>query len=157
MVTPDGYVYARIEKAWYGLKEAGFLANQTIVGLLKKHGYYQAKHTKGLFRHKTRDISFTLIVDDLGIKYTDEADVKHLLASLEEVYTMTLDMDGKKYIGLDFDWDYDERTVTLSMDGYVIEALTELKHIASKQHFYGPSKMERPNYGAKVQYVKEDT
>ena len=43
------------------------------------------------------------------------------------------------------------------MDGYVIEALSELKHIASKQHFYSPSKMERPDYGAKVQYVKEDT
>ena len=74
MVTTDGYVYARIEKAWYGLKEAGFLSNQTIVKLLKKHGFHQAKHTQGFFKHETRDISFTLVVDDLGIKYTDKAD-----------------------------------------------------------------------------------
>ena len=81
----------------------------------------------------------------------------HLIASLEEVYTMTLDMEGKKYIGLDLDWDYIARTVTLSMDGYVIEALAELKHLTPKQHYHGPSKMERPDYGAKIQYVKEDT
>ena len=97
------------------------------------------------------------MVDDLGIKYTNKDDVDHLIASLEEVYTMTLDMEGKKYIGLDLDWDYIARTVTLSMDGYVIEALAELKHLAPKQHYYGPSKMERPDYGAKIQYVKEDT
>ena len=52
LVTSGGYVYARIGKAWYGLKESGFLANQTIVNLLKKHGYHQAKHTKGLFNMK---------------------------------------------------------------------------------------------------------
>ena len=56
--------------------------------------YHQAKCTQGLFKHETRDISFTLVVDDLGIKHTDKADVDHLIASLEEVYTMTLDMDG---------------------------------------------------------------
>ena len=34
MVTADGYVYARIGRAWYGIKEAGFLSIQTIVKLL---------------------------------------------------------------------------------------------------------------------------
>ena len=33
------------------------------------------------------------------------------------VYTMTLDMEVKKYFRLDLDWDYEARTVTLSMDG----------------------------------------
>ena len=70
---------------------------------------------------------------------------------------MALDMDGKKYCGLDLAWDYEEQTVILSMGVYVIEALAELKHISPKQHFYGPSKMERPDYGAKIQYAKEDT
>ena len=79
--------------------------------------YHQAKCTQGLFKHETRDISFTLVVDDLGIKYTDKADVNHLISNLEEVYTMTLDMEGKQYCGLDLDWDYKEQTVTLSMDG----------------------------------------
>ena len=43
------------------------------------------------------------------------------------------------------------------MDGYMLEALAEFNHISQKQHFYGPSKMERPDYGATIQYVKEDT
>ena len=59
LVTADMYVYAIIGKAWYGLKEAGFLRNQTVVKLLKKHGFHQAKHTQGFFNHETRDISFT--------------------------------------------------------------------------------------------------
>ena len=96
------------------------------------------------------------MVDDLGIKCTDKADVDFLIASLEEVYTMTLDMEGKKHCGLNLDWDYLERSVTLSMDGYVLEALAELGHTKPKQYFYGQSKMERPDYGATIQYVKEN-
>ena len=37
------------------------------------------------------------------IKCSDNADAYHLISSLEEVYTMTLDMEGKKYCGLDLD------------------------------------------------------
>lgn len=43
------------------------------------------------------------------------------------------------------------------MKGYVKNALVKLNHIACSQYFYGPSKTERPNYGAKIQYAKENT
>ena len=56
---------------------------------MKKHGFHQAKHTQGFFKHESRDILFTMVVDDLGIKYTNKADVDYLITSLEEVYTMT--------------------------------------------------------------------
>ena len=42
------------------------------------------------------------------------------------------------------------------MEGYVQEALVELLHKDPNHHFYGLSKIEQPDYGAKVQYVKED-
>ena len=40
------------------------------------------------------------------------------------------------------------------MDGYIKEGLSEFQHIPSKQFQYGPSKLEIPDYGAKIQYVK---
>ena len=60
----NGYVYARIDKAWYGLKEAGKIANDDMVTLLASHDYIQCPHTSGLFCHRTRGILFTLVVDD---------------------------------------------------------------------------------------------
>ena len=53
-------------------------------------------------------------------------------------------------------WDYIEQAVRISMDGYVEQALKEFKHDIPKQKHYGPSKMERPNYGQKIQYAKVD-
>ena len=40
------------------------------------------------------------------------------------------------------------------MKGYVKQALLELKHLCPKQHHYGPSKLDCPDYGQKIQYVK---
>ena len=55
------------------------------------------------------------------------------MASLEEVYTMTLDMEGKKYCGLDLDWDYTNQSVTLSMDGNVFYFVTSYLNFRSHQ------------------------
>jgi hypothetical protein len=156
-VDADGYVYARIEKAWYGLKESGKIAHDDIVAHLHKHGYERAKRTEGLFTHKTRDISFTLVVDDFRIKYTNKTDVEHLITSLEQKYTMKVDYEATQYVGINLKWDYEKRELTCSMDGYITEALKEFQHTPPRQHFYGPSRHETPEYGAKIQYVKHDT
>ena len=43
------------------------------------------------------------------------------------------------------------------MKGYVKQALTELEHIVSStRHQAAPSRMTRPDYGAKVQCVYDD-
>ena len=35
----NGYVYARINCAWYGLNQGGFIAHQDVVEHLKQHSY----------------------------------------------------------------------------------------------------------------------
>jgi hypothetical protein len=65
----DGWVYIEIRKGMYGLKQAGLLANQLLQTRLAPFGYYPARHTPGLWLHKTRPISFTLVVDDFTVKY----------------------------------------------------------------------------------------
>jgi len=42
------------------------------------------------------------------------------------------------------------------MNGYVERTLKEFLHSPPKQHHYGPSKVVRSDFGAKVQYVKDD-
>jgi hypothetical protein len=64
----DGWVYIEIRKGMYGLKQAGLLANHLLQTRLSLFGYYPARHTPGIWLHKTRPISFTLVVDDLAIK-----------------------------------------------------------------------------------------
>jgi hypothetical protein len=63
------WVYIEIRKGMYSLKQAGLLANQLLQISLAPFGYYPARHTPGLWLHKTRPISFTLVVDDFAVKY----------------------------------------------------------------------------------------
>ena len=69
---------------------------------------------------------------------------------------MKVDWKAEQYIGIHLKWNYIDREVLCSMDGYVKQALEEFNHIIPKQRHSGPSKIGRPDYGAKVQYVKED-
>jgi hypothetical protein len=50
----------------YGLPQAGRLANNLLVKRLAHHGYHPVEHTPGMWRHKMRPITFTLVVDDLS-------------------------------------------------------------------------------------------
>ena len=127
-----GYVYARIKRAWYGLKQSGKIAHDDLVEHLQKYGYERMARTEGLFKHKTRDITFTLVVDDFGIKYTQQADVDHLIAAVRDKYPFKVDWEAKQYVGIHLKWDYEKRELRTSMDGYVEQALKEFKHVTPK-------------------------
>ena len=87
LIVVNGYVYACINRAWYGLKQGGFIAHQDLFDHLKQHGYVRAGVTDGLFKHVTHEISFTLVVNNFGIKYTNDDDVQHLVCIMNEKYT----------------------------------------------------------------------
>jgi hypothetical protein len=78
----DGWVYIEIRKGVYGLKQAGLLANQLLQSRLATFGYYPSRHTPGLWFHKTRPISFTLVVDDFAVKYLGKHHAEHLRNAL---------------------------------------------------------------------------
>ena len=90
----NDWLYIKIMKGMYGLKQAGYLANQNLKTHLHKYGYSPSKHTRGLWTHKTRDIQFILVVDDFGIKYTKEEDKNHLMNALRDRYTISIDSTG---------------------------------------------------------------
>ena len=131
--TPDGSVYIEITKGMYGLPQADLLANKHLEKRLNKHGYQQSKLVPGLWKHCTRPIQFTLVVNDFGVKYTHQDNVDHLKSVLEQDYTVTADWAGTRYIGITLDWDYDCRRVHLSMPHYVQKALKLFGHKVRKE------------------------
>ena len=70
LVTPDGWVYIEIRKRMYGIKQAGLIANVRLTAHLAKYGYAPTPRTPGLWRHHTCNISFCLVIDDFGVKYS---------------------------------------------------------------------------------------
>ena len=83
----NGYVYTEIRRAMYGLPQAGILAIKLLKQRPAKHGYYEVVHTPGLWKHNTRPISFTLVVDNFDIKYVGKEHADHLLNALRQHYT----------------------------------------------------------------------
>ena len=115
----NGYVYMEIRRATYRLPQTGILANRLLKQCLAKHGYYEVSHTPGLWKHISHPISFTLVVDDFGIKYIGKEHADHLLAALQEHYTLDIDWAGKLYCSITLDWDYENGMVNISMPGYI--------------------------------------
>ena len=62
LVDNKGFVYVKIVKGMYGLKQAGIIAHKALIEHLKPYGYHPAKHTPGLWQHETRDTIFTILL-----------------------------------------------------------------------------------------------
>jgi len=67
-------VCIEVTKGMYRLPQAGLLANELLEQNLNKHGYFQSKLVPRLWKHTTRLISFTLVVDNFGVKYVGNHD-----------------------------------------------------------------------------------
>ena len=99
----------------YGLKQSKILADKELKKVPAKTGCFPSQHTVRLFLHKTRPVSFTIVVDDFGVKYVNKADALQLEKIISNYYPMKSDWKGNWYIGIDLDWDYTKRTVKFSI------------------------------------------
>ena len=90
----------------YGLPQSGILSNRLLKKRLEKHGYHELPHTTGIFRHETRQVWFTLVVDNFGINYVGEENTKYLLGFLKEFYEIEEDWTGGLYCGITLNWHY---------------------------------------------------
>jgi hypothetical protein len=99
-LVSDGNIYIEVQKGMYGLPQAGILANLLLAKRLVPHGYRQTKTTPGLWEHDTLHVTFSLLVDDFGVKYEGLANAHHLSNALEQHYTVSKDWTGGLYCGL---------------------------------------------------------
>ena len=137
----------------YGLPQAGLLSQQLPKDRLNAKGYSQSTLVPGLWNHEWRPITFTLCVDDFGVKYTGAQHADHLMAILQEHYTISHDWSGSRYLGMDINWDYEKHEVHLSMLSYVQDALTRFHHTCPRKSHDQPHPPVKPTSGAKVQYA----
>ncbi len=128
ITTADGFVYCKIWKGMYGLPQAGIIAQQLLETRLAAHGYHQSTTTPGLWRHDTRPICFTLVVNGFRVKYMNKANAEHFLNAIQKYYKCSSDWDAKRYCGLTFKWDYEGRKVHSSMPNYLAKAIQRFRH-----------------------------
>ena len=153
-VDKKGFVFVKCVHGMYGLPHAGIIAQELLAERLEEEGYYQSDKTPGFWRHETRPICFTLIVDDFGVKYVGEEHAHHLINVLKKHYKVAEDWNGEKYSGITLDWDYVRREVHLSMPEYCADALVRFNHTLRKLN-HQPHKHTLPTYGTSIQYAKE--
>jgi hypothetical protein len=87
----DGWVYIEMQRAVWGLPQAGILENKRLRRKLAPFDYYKCIKTPGLWRHESHPLTFTLAVDDFGVKFVNKNDVDHLISSIKKTYTLTKD------------------------------------------------------------------
>ena len=147
----------QIQKGMYGLKQAGKIANDQLKTFFAPHGY-RPTQTPGLWKHDNKPISFTLIVDDFSVMYTNKKYAQDLMKILGDNYEdETNDWTGSLYSGIRFDWDYTKCQVHLSMPGYVRKAMVQFQHefpenFTTTSHLHTP-----PVYRNKVQLAQQDS
>jgi hypothetical protein len=147
------FVYVEIRKGMYGLPQAGRIANDRLTAFLAPYGYGPVPITPGLWKHDSRDLTFSLVVDDFGVKYTKKEDADHLMTTLKTLYSVSEDWDGARYCGLTIAWDYLNRTVDISIPGYIERALLRFEHPTPTRPQHSPHAWQKPTYGASVQYA----
>ncbi len=115
----DGWVYIEMRCAVWGLPQAGILAKKHLRQKLALFGYHESINTPGLWMHESRPITFTFVVNDVGVMFVNKDNVDHLISSIKTMYTLTKDWTGNVYCGIMLEWDYIGRTVDTSMPGYI--------------------------------------
>jgi endonuclease I len=78
------------------------------------------------------------VVDDFGVKYVGKRHADHLVAALKDNYQISEDWEGKLYCGITLEWDYKNRTVDLSMPGYIEAALHKYQHLKPQRKQHAP-------------------
>jgi len=151
----DGFVYIEVRGGMYGHPEAGRLAHDELVAHLKPYGYEPTPLTPGLWVHKTNGITFTLVVDDFGIKYKGD-NIQHLINALRDKYTITIDMSGSLFCGVSLEWRYKIGEVRCSMPGYIPKLLKKLNHQLPTKPQYSPHPAPTITYGIKLQQALKD-
>ena len=148
----NGFVYLEIRRAIYGLPQAGSLANKQLRKYLAPAGYYECAHTPGLWKHVTRPVQFSLVVDDFGVKYVGKEHADHLIRSLRKHYELVSeDWEGNLYCGITLEWNYTERWLDISMPGYIEKLRARYSHEMPRRPQHSPYRAPPKIYGAAAQ------
>ena len=138
-----------------GLKQAVRIASNRLNIHLAKFGYSPVTQTPSLWKHSTKDICFSLVVENFGVRYVCKDTEDHLIQALNKLYTISIDWNGSLYYGLTINWDYDKRICDIYMPTYIKEALHKFQHPYPSRPQDTPHAWNQPVYGSAVQYADQ--
>ena len=109
-------LYIEICKGMPGLKQAGRIANNRLQRHLATFGYALVPCTPSLWKHESRPVTLSLVVDDFGVKYVGKEHADHLINALQQLYQISIDWNGTLYLGLTFSGDLHARLRSLGSE-----------------------------------------
>ena len=119
-------------------------------------GYFQSKIVPGLWKHKTCQNQFVLVVDDFGVKYISKQDLDHLIDTLCKNYDVTVKLNGKEYIKIELGWDFKNSKVHLSMNPYLEKAHRQFDNFVPTKKQDSPFPHFSPKCGQAKQFSEYD-
>jgi hypothetical protein len=152
-LVSNGNIYIEVQKVMHGLPHTGILTNDLLSKRLAPHEYRQTNTTPGLWSYDTLPVTFSLVVDDFGIKYEGLSNAHHIMNALKKHYTVSKDLTGGLYCGITLHWDYLLKHVDLSMTEYITWMLQKCQHPPAKRPQYSPHIWIEPIYGQHMKYV----
>jgi hypothetical protein len=130
------------------------IAYERLVKYLAKYGCSSDHHTHGLWTCKDHPILFSIAIDDFGVKTVGQRHANHLTSTLRDLYSVTDDWTGTKYLGLKLKCDYHVYwTCDISMPDYVVNILHRFQHPFPKRLEHSPHTWLKPNCGATIQIL----
>ena len=112
----------------HSLPQSGKLAHDLLKKHLDKADYFPVQFTSGLWRHVWRPVTFTLVVDDFGIKFTGDNHANHLIQTLKKYYDITTNPQGQLFVGIKLEWNYERGNLDTHVPNYVPDALNNYQH-----------------------------
>jgi len=81
----------------------------------------------------------------------------HLIQMLKKYFNVSVDLEGKEFMKIQLDWDYENRKVHLSMASYLQKALRQFDNIIPSKCQDSPYPYTEQKYGTKQQFAEYDT
>ena len=103
----DEYVYIEIsKKKVYGLPHAGRITYDQLHDHPVKYGYTPTRLTRSIWQHSNHSITFTLVVDDFGIKSIGQYHPNHLTNAIRNFYIINTHSTSSFYYSMTLEWNY---------------------------------------------------
>ncbi len=80
-----------------------------------------------------------------------QEDIDHLIGCIKEKYELTEDWDGNLYCGIHVKWDYNARTLDISMPGYILKQLQKYRHASPPRPQHCPYTPQPKQFSSKAQ------
>ncbi len=132
----------------------GIIAQELLTDRVKLLGFSQSKTTPGLWKHNSRPVVFSLVVNDFRVKYFGKENSQHLLDTIQKFRKCSCDWDGEQYCGLTIQRDYKGCKVHLSMPMCIQKALKCFQHPPPQIRQDQPHPNTKKTYGVKEQFAK---